>query len=275
MNMKKPPRKLSAANAQRKTSNLLLPILCAAGLWPGVAAATDWTAADVFTPRMEAKTFTSTGPQPIKVEYLLYLPKAYQTNPGGRWPLMLYLHGAGERSSNVFGVTWHGPPKLVRQGHDFPFLIVAPLCPPKQWWGDTKLLRLLDHVEKEYRVDTNRVYLTGMSMGGSGTWSLGLTHAKRFAAIAPICGNVNPAFLKKLSPEQTEAIRSLHVWAFHGAKDPTIPVAASERMTDALKEMGCTNVVFTKYPNADHDSWTVTYNNGAFYQWLNKYQRKP
>jgi predicted peptidase len=275
MNMEKQPEKLSAAMAQRKFSNLLLSILCAAGLWPGVAPATDWSAADVFTPRMEAKTFTSTGAQMINVEYLLYLPKAYQTNPATRWPLMLYLHGAGERSSNVFGVTWHGPPKLVRQGRDFPFLIVAPLCPPKQWWADTKLRQLLDHVEKQYRVDTNRVYLTGMSMGGSGTWSLGLTDAKRFAAIAPICGNVKPAFLKKLSPEQTEAIKSLPVWAFHGAKDPTIPVAASERMVDALKEMGCTKVVFTKYPNADHDSWTATYNNGAFYQWLMKYQRKP
>ena len=78
------------------------------------------------------------------------------------------------------------------------------------------------YVEKEYRVDTNRVYLTGMSMGGAGTWSLGLTQAKRFAAIAPICGNVKPDFLKKLTPEQTEAIKSLPVWAFHGAKDTTV-----------------------------------------------------
>jgi predicted peptidase len=188
---------------------------------------------------------------------------------------VLYLHGAGERSDNVFGVTWHGPPKLVRKGHDFPFIIVAPLCPPKQWWGDTKLLHLLDHVETDYRVDTNRVYLTGMSMGGSGTWSLGLTYAKRFAAIAPICGNVRPDFLKKLTPEQTEAITSLHVWAFHGAKDPTIPVAASERMVDALKKMGCKDANLTKYPNADHDSWSVTYDNANLYLWLLKQQRKP
>jgi predicted peptidase len=223
---------------------------------------------------MEAKKFAFTGSQPGKVEYLLYLPKSYHTSPGRTWPLMIYLHGAGERTTNVFGVTWHGPPKLVREGHDFPFIIVAPLCPPKQWWSDTKLLHLLDHAEEEYRVDTNRVYLTGMSMGGSGTWSLGLAQAKRFAAIAPICGNANPALLKKLGPDQVEAIKSLHIWAYHGAKDPTVPVAASERMVEALKKMGCTNVHFTKYPNADHDSWTATYGTANFYQWLLKCQRK-
>ena len=114
-----------------------------------------------------------------------------------------------------------------------------------------------------------------MSMGGSGTWSLGLTHADRFAAIAPICGNVKPKFLEKLTSEQIEAIKSLHIWAYHGAKDPTVPVAASEQMVEALKKMGCQDVHFTKYPNADHDSWTVTYNNANFYYGLLKHQRKP
>lgn len=255
-------------------TRITLSILAAA-LWHGVAMAGNWTDADVATTRMEAKTFISAGANPVTVEYLLYLPKAYQTTPGVRWPLMLFLHGAGERSTNVFGVTWHGPPKLIRQGHDFPFVIVAPLCPPKQWWNDTKLLRLLDYAELQYRVDTNRVYLTGLSMGGSGTWSLGLTHADRFAAIVPICGNVNPAILKKFTPKQTEAVKSLHIWAYHGAKDPTVPVAASERIVEALKSMGCTNVSFTKYRDADHDSWTATYNNANLYHWLLKYERKP
>jgi predicted peptidase len=252
----------------------IISILCAAALWRGLAAGADWTDAQVATTRMEAKTFTSAGSKPVTVEYLLYLPKDYQKNQSARWPLMIYLHGAGERTTNVFGVTWHGPPKLVREGRDFPFIIIAPLCPPTQSWSETKLLRLLDHAEQEYRVDTGRVYLTGMSMGGSGTWNLGLTQAKRFAAIAPICGNGNPSLLKKLSSEQVEAIKSLHIWAFHGAKDPTIPIAASERMVEALKKMGCMNVSFTKYPNADHDSWTATYNNLNFYQWLLRRQRK-
>jgi predicted peptidase len=258
-----------------KKSNALTFFLCASALGLRPAAANNWTDADVATTRMEAKTFASTGAHPIRLEYLLYLPRSYQTTPTTRWPLMLYLHGAGERSTNVFGVTWHGPPKLVRQGRDFPFIIVAPLCPPKEWWSDTKLLRLLDNVQDEYRVDTNRVYLTGMSMGGSGTWSLGLSHPDRFAAIAPICGSANPASLKKRSSEQIETIKSLPIWVFHGAKDPTVPVAASEKMVAALKEIGSTKVIFTKYPDADHDSWTATYNNGNLYQWLLKHQRKP
>jgi predicted peptidase len=265
----------AATRTKMKITSVLIFAVCVSGLWPGVVAATDWTADQVATTRMEAKTFTSSGKNPIKVEYLLYLPKGYQTNSATRWPLMIYLHGAAERTDNVFGITWHGPPKLVRQGHNPQFVIVAPLCPPNQWWSDTKLLQLLNFVEKEYRVDTNRVYLTGMSMGGSGTWSLGLTHAKRFAAIAPICGNVKPDFLKKLSVEQTEAIKSLPVWAFHGAKDTTVLPVASERMVKALMTMGSTNVFFTKYPNADHDSWTATYNNPGFYHWLLKHQRKP
>jgi predicted peptidase len=258
-----------------KNPNLLVSVVCAAALWAGAAVASDWTAEQVATTRMAAKTFTSTGKNPIKVEYLLYLPKGYLTNAAARWPLMIYLHGAAERTDNVFGVTWHGPPQLVRRGADFPFIIVAPLCPPKQSWGNTKLLHLLDNVEQEYRVDTNRVYLTGMSLGGSGTWSLGLTHAKSFAAIAPICGYVKPDILKKLTPEQTEAVKSLSVWAFHGAKDTTVPPMASQRMVEALKAMGVTNVLFAKYPTADHDSWTVTYQNQDFYKWLLKQQRKP
>lgn len=253
-----------------KTFTLLLATFCAL---PGILRAADWTAADVFTPRMEPRTFTPAG-STNGTQFLLYLPKAFHANPALRWPLMLYLHGAGERSDNVFGVTWHGPPKLVRLGHDFPFIIAAPLCPPKQWWNDRKLLQLLEHLEKELPVDTNRVYLTGMSMGGSGTWSLGLTHAELFAAIAPICGNVNPAFLKNLPATQVEAIRSLPIWAFHGTKDTIVPIRASERMVAELKAIGSTNVVLTKYPNADHDSWTVTYNNATLYHWLLKHERR-
>jgi predicted peptidase len=249
-------------------------LTCATLLWHSAAAAADWTADQVFTTRMEPKTFTSAGPQPNKVQYLIYLPKGYQTNMAARWPMMLYLHGAGERTDNVFGVTWQGPPKLVRKGHDFPFIIVAPLCPPKQWWSDTKLLHLLEGVQNEYRVDTNRVYLTGMSMGGSGAWSLGLKYPQYFAAIAPICGNSKPDILEKLPLEQAERIKSLPIWVFHGAKDPTVPVAASERMVKALKKLGCSEVNFTRYPNADHDSWTATYDTANIYQWFLKQQRK-
>jgi predicted peptidase len=111
-------------------------------------------------------------------------------------------------------------------------------------------------------------------MGGSGTWSLGLTYPERFAALAPICGGANTQLLKKASAKNVEAIKSLSIWVFHGVKDPTVPIAHSERMVAALKEMGCLDVKFTKYPNADHDSWTVTYNNPTLYHWLLAHRRK-
>jgi predicted peptidase len=108
-------------------------------------------------------------------------------------------------------------------------------------------------------VDPDRVYLTGLSMGGYGTWSLAAAHPERFAAIVPICGGGNPADAAKLA--------SLPVWVFHGAKDPTVPLERSKEMVEAIKSAGG-NPRFTIYPEAGHDSWTETYNNPELYQWL-------
>ena len=247
-------------------------IACAICLFPWTGA----TAQPVAAPQ-EAKTFISTRGGTNKIEYLLHLPTRYQANPDTRWPLMLFLHGAGERGSNVLSVAWNGPPKLVKEGHDLPLVIVSPQCPANQWWNDAKnalLLGLLDEVEAQYRIDTNRVYLTGLSMGGSGTWSLGLKHPERFAALVPICGAGDPLVLQKASSKKIDAIKSLGIWVFHGVKDTTVPIVNSERMVATLKEMGCLDVKFTKYTEADHDSWTVTYNNPTFYHWLLAHRRK-
>jgi predicted peptidase len=110
-------------------------------------------------------------------------------------------------------------------------------------------------------------------MGGYGTWSLGLTHPDRFAAIAPICGGGDP--LKALLPDPTkvEAMKSLPVWAFHGAKDPVVRLVESERMVDALKRAGVREVQLTVYPEAQHDSWTETYANPKLYEWFLQHQR--
>src|SRR4051794_23883195 len=175
---------------------ILISVLCGTYLTMWAEPSTQ-----LETSRMEAKTFVVAGAPTNKLRYLLYLPKAYQTSPGTVWPLMLFLHGAGERGSNVFSVSWNGPPKLVREGHDLPFILVSPQCPEKQWWYeyDKTLIKLLDDIETQYRVDTNRVYLTGLSMGGSGTWSVGLKHPDRFAALAPICGAAKIPSLKNAS----------------------------------------------------------------------------
>jgi predicted peptidase len=134
-------------------------------------------------------------------------------------------------------------------------------------------LPLLEQIMRNYAVDKSRVYLTGLSMGGYGTWSLGLTYPELFAAIAPICGGgefISP-FLS--SRDKPEALRSLGIWAFHGAKDPVVPVAESERMVELAKKLGIKEVKLTVYPEAGHDAWTETYNNPQLYEWLLEHSR--
>jgi poly(3-hydroxybutyrate) depolymerase len=126
----------------------------------------------------------------ISLRYLLYLPESYSRQKGQKWPLLLFLHGAGERGNDLNLVKKHGPPKLMEQGKEFPFIVVAPQCPSESWWTEEldALAALLDEVQSRYAVDPDRVYLTGLSMGGFGTWTLACRYPERFAAIAPICG---------------------------------------------------------------------------------------
>lgn len=210
-----------------------------------------------------------------EMRYLLYLPKGDDMQSSKRWPLMLFLHGAGERGTNIQRVAIHGPPSLVKQGKEFPFIIVAPQCPEGERWQNDSLLKLLEQVMAEHKVDAGRVYLTGLSMGGYGTWKLALAHPEKFAAIVPICGGGEYLDALLASRTKAAALRSLPVWAFHGAKDTVVPLEESERMVNVLKKVGVKDVKLTVYPEADHNSWTETYNNPELYQWLLKQERKP
>jgi predicted peptidase len=218
--------------------------------------------------------FSSKVTRTVELGYLLYLPTDY--NPEDKtqvWPLMLFLHGSGERGTNLSLVSAHGPPKLVKQKQEFPFIIVSPQCPTDGRWEDDALLGLMDDIIKRHRVDTNRVYLTGLSMGGFGTWSLGMKHPERFAAIAPICGGGETIDILLESRRKASALKTLGVWAFHGAKDPAVAVAESQRMIDALRAAGCKDVELTIYPEAQHDSWTETYNNPKLFEWFLAHER--
>ncbi|MBM3883454.1 MAG: phospholipase [Verrucomicrobia bacterium] len=207
-----------------------------------------------------------------EIRYLLALPRDYDTAAGKKWPLMLFLHGAGERGNNLQLVTVHGPPKLAKNGTNFPFILVAPQCPAGQRWETEPLRQLLESVTKQHAVDESRVYLTGLSMGGYGTWKLALAHPEKFAAIAPICGGGERIDVLLASRERAAALRRLPVWAFHGAKDPVVPLEESERMVEALKKAGVKDVRLTVYPEAQHDSWTQTYENPELYSWLLKHR---
>lgn len=213
-----------------------------------------------------AKTFT----EKVSVQYTLFLPQGYDVNGKKKWPLMMFLHGSGEREGNIWRANFHGPTKYIEKHPDFPFILVSPQCPPGSKWSDDALMGLLDEVIAKNRVDTNRVFLTGLSMGGYGTWSLATTYPERFAAVAPICGGEGKIgiVLSMMDKTKAAALKKLPIWAFHGAKDNVVDVTESERMVAAMKKIGDRNVKLTVYPEATHNSWTQTYDKPELYEWL-------
>ncbi len=218
--------------------------------------------------------FERTVTRTLSAQYLLFTPKGYDPKGAKQWPLILFLHGAGERGTNLQKVAVHGPPKIVKGRPDFPFLVASPQCPNDETWSNETVLALLDELIAKHAVDTNRIYLTGLSMGGFGSWSLALSHPERFAAVAPICGGGNTLDALLASRKKADALKSLPFWAFHGAKDPVVKIEESQRMVAALKKAGVKEVELTVYPEAEHDSWTETYNNQKLYEWFLKHERR-
>jgi predicted peptidase len=210
------------------------------------------------------KVFNKTITKKLSIDYLLYLPPDYDKKD--KWPIILFLHGAGERGDDLRKVEVHGPPKIAKT-KGMPFIVVSPQCPKDSWWTKELdvLINLLDEINDNYNVDETRVYLTGLSMGGYGSWSLGCDYPDRFAAIAPICGGGEPFFGRKL--------KDTPVWAFHGAKDSVVPLKKSQDMVNSIKRSGG-NAKLTVYPEAGHDSWTKTYDNPQLYKWLLKHTIK-
>ena len=205
----------------------------------------------------------------IALRYWLHLPIAAQL--GTPCPLILFLHGAGERGDNLEQVKVHGIPKIVEQQADFPFITIAPQCSLESSWPfelDT-LQALLDDALANLPVDTARCYLTGLSMGGYGTWALAAHCPERWAAIAPICGG--GSWLNGF-PQRVARLVNLPVWAFHGAKDTVVPQAESQQLVDALIANGG-DAKLTIYPEAGHDSWSETYANPELYRWFLAHHR--
>jgi len=202
----------------------------------------------------------------VSCNYLLFLPEDYGKKRQS-WPLIVFLHGAGERGSDLKKVAVHGPPKIVKNKKDFPFILVSPQCPEGDWWTEKVevLINLVDDIAARYKVDKKRIYLTGLSMGGYGTWALASAYPERFAAIAPICGGGSRIMSLRL--------KDIPIWVFHGAKDRVVPLEESEEMVNAIRKRGG-DVKFTIYPDAGHDSWTESYDNQELYDWFLEHRKQ-
>jgi predicted peptidase len=200
----------------------------------------------------------------VEVSYLLYLPPEYNTDTEKRWPMLMFLHGMGERGDDLEKVKAHGPAKYIHRGQHYPFIVVTPQCSDDAWWDADVLAALLDALAESVRVDPERVYLTGLSMGGFGTWHLAARQPERFAAIAPICGGGKVADAPRLT--------HLPIWAFHGEQDRVVPPQKSKEMVEAVNQAGG-HAKLTLYPHAGHDSWTETYENPELYRWLLSHRR--
>jgi predicted peptidase len=203
-----------------------------------------------------SKLFKAKLTKNVALPYLLYKPDTAK----GKLPLVMFLHGAGERGNDLDLVKIHGIPKLIEQEKEFPFIAVSPQCPKDSWWTleHEALKALLETIVKTHPVNTRRIYLTGLSMGGYGTWYMGGLYPKTFAALAPVCGGGNLIVGRQLTAP---------VWAFHGDKDEVVPLDESQRMVKIVKKAGG-NAKLTVYKNVGHNSWDKAYSNPKLYEWL-------
>ncbi|PWD98964.1 carboxylesterase family protein [Marinilabilia rubra] len=234
---------------------------------------------------MEYRNSKYTYPLPVR----LYTPEGYQE--GEKYPLVIFLHGAGRRGSdNVSQIKdMTGALAFVKSEvqEKHPSFVLAPQCPENQLWvgrsksGDGRakslddvnlsssylmLMDLLETIPEQYGIDSTRIYLTGQSMGGTGTWFIALSNPDKFAAIAPVCG--------WSFPSEVSVIADMPVWAFHGADDKTILPKGSRDMVQALQEAGNTKVKYTEYPNVGHESWYKAYKEAGLIEWVFSQKRE-
>jgi predicted peptidase len=204
-----------------------------------------------------------------KLDYLVYLPKDYDAADERAYPLMLFLHGRGESHGDIQLVAKWGPPLMAARGDDLPFVLVSPQCPGDDHWSSRKqlarLLELLEHLPRRYKIDQDRVYLTGLSMGGFGSWALAAASPEKFAAIVPICGAGDVS--------QAHRLKDLPIWVFHGDQDRIIPIKHSSEMVDAIRAAGGKQVRYTTLEHVGHNSWSAAYETPDLYQWMLQHKR--
>lgn len=224
----------------------------------------------------------------ITRRYVVYVPPGW--SPDRTWPVILFLHGAGERGADGLRQTQVGLGSAIRWSPErFPAIVVFPQArPDTRWLGDEARFALdaLDHAMAEFRSDPDRTYLTGLSMGGYGVWHLALANPGRFAAIVPVCGGIvkpDTAQSVRRSPLTegvpdpyafvAERLKQVPTWIFHGADDDIIPASESRRMHEELQRRGAP-VRFTEYPGVGHGSWDSAYGERELWTWLFEQRRR-
>lgn len=216
----------------------------------------------------------------VSYRYQVYVPHAYSTSQ--RWPVILFLHGAGERGTDGLFQTQVGIGAAIRRNaSSYPAIVVLPQVPRDSLWTGVPgkaAIAALDRTMSQFSTDPDRVYLTGLSMGGNGTWHLAYRYPDRFAAIAPICAFVTPfpnmRGMPAVPAEAGEPFAALAkqlvrvpTWIFHGEADPVVPVAQSRQAMDAFRAAGG-NVRYTELLGVDHNAWDPAYSSKQFQEWL-------
>lgn len=220
--------------------------------------------------RIYARTYQNADLERYGQGYLVYLPEGYEDQPGKTWPLIFFLHGYGDRGDNVFLLAKASPFMFIREQGPLPFIIVAPLLNKSEDYAsfpEDYMDGVLAEAQTQYRVDPGRIYVTGLSMGGEATYRFALHRPDAFAAIAVLSG-----YHYNSDPLDMKAIKDLPVWAIHGANDTVIPLVMGKSPVQALEEAGG-NVQFTVLEGHDHDTWTDTYSDPKFYDWLLEHTR--
>ncbi len=202
--------------------------------------------------------------------YQIFVPRGYAADATQKWPLVIFLHGSGERGTDIELVKKNGPPKIIAQHPGSPFFLVSPQLEdvPDNRWDAAKLDALLTNLRAKYRIDSSRIYLTGLSLGGYGTWDWALKRPDLFAAIVPVAANsenkaADPCVLKDMP-----------IWAFHGDQDDVVdPLQgfAIVKAVDACK--GSVRPRMTVYPQMTHGSWEPAYDDPAMWRWLLEQRR--
>ena len=194
------------------------------------------------------------------LSYLLIHPDPATVATDTKLPLVVFLHGSGERGDDLEMLKKHGPPKQALEGEGLPFVVLAPQCPAKKWWNQKTINELTKKIAGEENIDPKRIHITGLSMGGFGTWSAIATAPELYASAVPICGGGAPA--------TAELIKNIPIWTFHGEEDEAVPVSKTREMEKALHEAGAKLLRTTYYPEVGHDSWTLAYADPALYAWM-------